>query len=95
MKTKEAIEALQKYKDKGIKPGSFLTAVLENNLQNAVLKADDESKGALVNIVQYCWDTLPANIWGSPTAVEDHLNKTRGYTGLAQPPSNIDIEGVS
>lgn len=52
-------------------PGSFLTAVLENNLKEAVARADEESLDALPHIVAWLYDRAPNVAWGSPKHVHD------------------------
>lgn len=63
-------EALRRYVVQGIKPGDFLTAVITNNLRDAVGYADDENLPLLKLYVQWfhnvapsgCHDTA-ANMW--------------------------------
>ena len=53
--------------------GSFLTAVLENNLVEAVLRADNVNRLKLREIVGFISDELPSACWGSPTKVDAWL----------------------
>jgi hypothetical protein len=53
----------------GIKPGSFLTAVLENNMVNAVGNADIENLQNLRAYAIYCYNELPSPCWGSKEKV--------------------------
>ena len=69
----DIIESLQRYIDHGILPGSFLTAVLENNLSNAVANADPVNLANLRNIVGYVYNYLPSVAWGSRETVADYL----------------------
>lgn len=71
----ELIAGLQRYRDDHIPTGSFLRAVLENDLKEACSRADHTNQPQLFNIVQYIYDELPSNIWGSKEAVEAHLTK--------------------
>lgn len=66
--------ALILYIDKRIKPGSFLLAVLSNDLADAVGRADDTNIYCLRNYVRFLKWEVPYNSWGSPTAVQDWLN---------------------
>ena len=61
---------LQLYFSDGILPGDFLTAVLQNNLCEAVASADDESKLALADVVRFlALQDVPGDSWGSPERV--------------------------
>ena len=54
--------------------GSFLFAVLSNNLFEAVANADEHNLSALIDIVKYVYNEIPFNCWGSPKIVEKWLN---------------------
>lgn len=54
----------------GVKPGDFLTAVLENNLINAVSRADSENLKNLPAYAIYCYNELPQGAWGSKAKVD-------------------------
>jgi hypothetical protein len=53
--------------------GSFLRAILENNLREACVRADDVNRYELVTIVLFLNNHVPAPAWGSPAAVEAWL----------------------
>jgi hypothetical protein len=53
----------------GIVPGSFLQAVLENNLREAFGRADLTNRAALFDIVSWLYNDAPADCWGSPEKV--------------------------
>lgn len=53
--------------------GHFLTALLENNLVEAMRRADDESAVALRRLVEFLWSHAPAPAWGSPENVRAWL----------------------
>jgi hypothetical protein len=62
--------------------GHFLTAVLSNNLKDAVGHADAENLTKLPEYVRYLYNYAPADCWNSPAAVkawieQGGLNKTR------------------
>ena len=61
--------------------GHFVTAVLENNLRNAIGHADPDSLAALSEIVQYAHFEIPGNCWGSAEAVR-HWRSIGGLEGL-------------
>lgn len=61
--------AIDRYVRDRIKPGSFLLAVLENDLWLAVESADDESFRNLRSIVAEVYYNQPAECCGSPEKV--------------------------
>ena len=66
-------DGIRLYIEYKIKPGQFLTAVLENNLSQAVNRADDNSLSNLKEIVCFVYNDLPGNCWGSPDRVRGWL----------------------
>jgi len=67
------LAALTRYVEKGFQPGGFLTAVLANDLFGAVGRADAENSQALKAIVEFVYNQMPSNSWGSREAVQDWL----------------------
>ncbi len=61
---------IERYINKGILPGDFLIAVLENDLMNALGKADSENIKNLPAYLTYLYNEAPANCHGSPKAVK-------------------------
>ena len=57
---------IHRYIEQGIPPGSFLTAIIENDLKAAVERADDENMANLPAFVAYFYNQTPAGCWGSP-----------------------------
>jgi hypothetical protein len=57
---------LARYLDQHIKPGSFLSAVLCNDLRESLACADDENTDSLQAIVAYLYNEVPSAAWGSP-----------------------------
>ena len=55
--------------EEGVKPGSFLQAVISNDLARAVQQADWESLPALKPLVDFIHNYLPASCHG-PKALE-------------------------
>ena len=53
--------------------GDFLTALLSNDLTNAVLRADTENRAALVDWVGFLYEYAPGDCWGSPEIVRAWL----------------------
>ena len=66
-------ESLERYVTYGIPTGGFLQAVLENNLIDAVGRADAQSTAALPEICRYVYNELPTSCWGSPTKVREWI----------------------
>jgi len=62
-------DGLIRFLDRGIEPGSFLTAVLENDLLGAIKHGDAEAIAGLPHIVKFLWNKCPGNAWGSPETV--------------------------
>ena len=58
-----------------ISPGHFLTAVLENNLCEAMGRADETSRAGLFEIVNFLYNDVPFNSWGTPDRVDTWLEK--------------------
>lgn len=49
----------------GIMPGSFLQAVISNELLDALSRADDQSRAALLYIARFLFNDCPAPCFGS------------------------------
>jgi len=58
---------------RGRPTGGFLEAVLQNDLMEAVLRADDTNRECLPAILAFVYNNVPSPMWGSPKAVDDHL----------------------
>ena len=56
-----------------IEPGSFLSAVLCNNLKEAVACADEVNRNILCNYVFFLYNYAPSQCWGSAHRVEKWL----------------------
>jgi hypothetical protein len=61
---------LARYIDSGIMPGSFLSAVLTNDLKGAFGYADHINKNRVGDIAMYLYNYAPSACWGSPSKVE-------------------------
>ncbi|MGD8305123.1 MAG: hypothetical protein PVF17_00585 [Ignavibacteria bacterium] len=57
--------SLRNYLNFGTKPGSFLTALLANDLKNAVTKADDENILLIREYVRWLIFNAPDESWGT------------------------------
>lgn len=59
------IDSLKMYIDHGIMPGSFLAAVLTNDLFGAMGFADSYNRATIFQITSYIYNNLPSDSWGS------------------------------
>jgi hypothetical protein len=59
-------KGLLRYLDHHIRPGSFLCAVLCNDLKESLGCADDENTASLQALVAYLYNEVPSAAWGSP-----------------------------
>ena len=57
------------YVERGYPPGSFLRAVLANNLVEAFAHADAVNLAAMHTWAAWLWNEAPRNCWGSPERV--------------------------
>lgn len=72
-------EGLIRYFEDGIVPGSFMTAVLTNDLRNAVQRADHISIPHLQWIVNWLVWYAPSGAWGSITKVQQWAEQRSGH----------------
>lgn len=63
----------QRYIEHGVKPGSFLTAVICNDLREACGCADDDMRLVLFDIVSWFHNEAPALCWGSREKMAEWL----------------------
>ncbi len=73
----------RRYIEHGIRPGSFLCAVLENNLVGAFRCADSTNRPLIATVyVEWLHWEIPAPAWGSKEKVDAWiLDRTRGLGG--------------
>ncbi len=62
-------DGLTRYILRGVRCGSFLTAVLENDLKGAVSRADLGNRVVLHEYVAFLYNHAPNGCWGSPENV--------------------------
>ena len=72
------------YVEYGINPGSFLTAVLCNQLFQSFANADAWNLAAMQSIVGWVYDEMPSTIWGDPERVASHINQKAKERGKQQ-----------
>jgi len=78
----DMVGALELYVNKGIDPGSFLTAVIQNKgLFEVCDLADDINIRNLPAFVGYLWNEAPSTCWGSKEKMDawkKRLKQKRG-----------------
>ncbi len=57
--------AMKSYLEYGFEPGSFLTAVIENNLSESFACADEDNRLLLFDIVKWFYNKAPMQCWKS------------------------------
>lgn len=62
--------AVERYLENGIEPGSFLAALICNDLREAIARADDNNGRNLTAWVQWFYNNAPSNSWGSRPAYQ-------------------------
>lgn len=73
-------ESIKLYIQHGLLPGSFLQAVISNDLREAIGQADHINIGYLPTIVAWFYQCAPAMCWGSRQKMQawlrsNHSNK--------------------
>lgn len=71
--------ALKRYWNDALPPGAFVTAVLSNNLMDAVGYADHVSERYLADIVNYVKYHSPRGSYGNPELVRSWLQRDDNY----------------
>lgn len=67
------LDVLSRYRNQKLKTGGFLNACLENDLYEAVCRADGDCLDHIRELMQYIANELPTNAWGSKETVEAWL----------------------
>jgi|TARA_Y100000310_G_C20558322_1_gene751703 hypothetical protein len=67
--------SLKSWVEHGVQPGHFVTAVLTNNLFEAIARADSNNVKILQDIVQWVYSNAPSDCWGS-------VEKMKEWKGL-------------
>jgi len=65
-------EALEAYAYKGRELGDFLTAVVANDLMEAMGRADSYNRATIHQICSFIYNELPSTCHGSPEKVLSH-----------------------
>jgi len=74
---------MQRYIERGIPPGSFLSAVLANDFVLAVSLADRINRRRLLDFAEFLCLEAPAMCWGSRESVERWVERG-GLEGLRE-----------
>ena len=67
------MSGIRRYVEHGVRPGDFLSAVIQNNLSQAVGRADTENLKNIPAFVAYLYNECPGNCWGSPEKMESWM----------------------
>jgi len=86
-------DAILRYLLGGIRPGDFLSAVISNNLFEAIGSADKESRDGLFSICSFFYNEVPAPCFGSPAKMETWLEKSESSKRLRERCFGISEEG--
>jgi len=70
-------ESIDKYALHKIPTGGFLRSVLENNLMESFMRADNQNREDMFEICNYIYNFLPADCHGSPERVDLWIKKGR------------------
>ena len=70
----ETIESIGRYVDHKVPPGSFLTAVLANDLMESIGRADSINRTTIGEICMFIHNEIPGNCHGSYGIVEKWLD---------------------
>lgn len=66
-------DALVRYFEHRIQPGSAFTAILENDLMGVYKRGDMTTLRTLQEIMTWLYNYAPANLFGSKEAVDNYL----------------------
>lgn len=69
------LDGITLYITRGIAPGHFLTAVIENDLLASIKYADTANLEALSRIVSFFYDQAPYNCWGSRNKMSQWIKR--------------------
>lgn len=72
------MESIRRYVDHGIKPGSFLEAVICNNLYKAIAHADSVNIHQLPAYAAYFYNETPFFCWGSRERMVEWMARFKG-----------------
>lgn len=73
----DTLESLNLYIEHGLPTGGFLEAVINNDLCQAIGRADEKNMLALPAIVSYLYNEAPMGSWGMPNSFEKWIEHIR------------------
>lgn len=73
----EILAAMNRWGQHGYKPGDFLTAVMKNDLMDAMGRADIGNRHALFDICTYVYNELPGSCHGNEEKFETWAEQHR------------------
>lgn len=92
---RDTLATIIDYVEKAWPPGSFVEAVLCNDLMGAFASADSDNRASLFEISSFIWNEVPRFCWGSRETfegwparlrdLEDQMQKERN--GKTRPPT--------
>ena len=68
---------VEMYVEKGQRPGSFLSAIFENNLVESVARADSTNQIYIIAWAKFLYAEMPATSWGSKEKIEEWIKARR------------------
>ena len=71
-------EEMRLYMESGVRPGSFLTLFLSNDLTGAMQRADEINRHRFFDICLFLYNDAPGGSYGSP----DHVREWVSLGGL-------------
>jgi hypothetical protein len=88
---------LERYLESGIPPGSFLTAVLTNDLREAFATADLQNRAQMYHLVNFLYNEFPGGAWGSKKKFDSWLQvfQTREEPDQPTEPDTLANLGLS
>lgn len=84
---------LWNYVNYGIPTGSFLEALLTNDLRRAVKSADRVNIAVLYGMVDFCNMNIPASCWGSKEAYDQWIKLGGLIKILGERGNDNDLDG--
>ena len=67
------MSGIRLYVERGLQPGSFLSAVIQNNLSETVGRADTENLKNIPAFIAYFYNECPGTCWGSPEKMKSWM----------------------
>ena len=68
---------IRRYVEHGVRPGDFLSAVIQNNLSEAIGRADTENLENIPAFVTYFYNECPLGCWGSPEKMKSWMESKK------------------